>query len=68
MESNKEPADQYLALSLLTLAEFVIFFFFGHGLVYTTQGLLATDGVQLSQRGKRIFFQELAGLIELALS
>ena len=39
------------------------FGFFGHGLVYMTPGLLATDRVHLSQRGKRIFAQELAGLI-----
>jgi len=31
-------------------------------------GLLATDGVQLSQRGKRILAHELAGLIEKALN
>ena len=41
---------------------------FDHGSVYTTPGLLATDGVHLSQRGKRIFAQELAGLIERALN
>ena len=44
------------------------FGFFDHGSVYTTPGLLATDGVHLSQRGKRIFAQELAGLIEKALN
>ena len=42
--------------------------FFHHGSVYTTLGLLATGGVHLSQRGKRIFAQELAGLIERALN
>jgi len=31
-------------------------------------GLLATSGVQLSQRGKRILGHELAGLIERALN
>lgn len=30
--------------------------------------LLATDGLHLSQRGKRIFTQELAGPIERALN
>jgi len=39
------------------------FGFFHHGEVYTALGLLATDGVQLSQRGKRILVYELAGLI-----
>ena len=43
--------------------------FFDHGLIYTTLGLLATDRVHLSQRGKGIFVQELAGLmIERALN
>jgi len=31
-------------------------------------GLLATDGVQLSQSGKRILAPELAGLIKRALN
>jgi len=31
-------------------------------------GLLVTDGVQLSQRGKRILAHELVGLIERALN
>jgi len=44
------------------------FSFFDHGEVYTAPGLLATDGVQLSQRGKRILGHELAGLIERALN
>jgi len=43
------------------------FGFFDHGEIYTALGLLATDGVQLSQRGKRILAHELAGLIERAL-
>jgi len=42
------------------------FGFFDHGEVYTAPGLLATDGVQLSQRGKRILAHELAGLIKRA--
>jgi len=44
------------------------FGFFDHGEVYTAPGLLVTDGVQLSQRGKRILGHELAGLIERALN
>jgi len=43
------------------------FDFFDHEEVYTASGLLETDGVQLSQRGKRILGHELAGLIERAL-
>jgi len=35
--------------------------------VYTAPGLLATDRVQLSQRGKRILAHELVGLIERTL-
>jgi len=41
---------------------------FDHGEVYTAPGLLATGGLQLSQRGKRILGHELAGLIERALN
>ena len=44
------------------------FGFFDHGEVYTAPGLLATGGVQLSQRGKRILGHELAGLIKRALN
>jgi len=44
------------------------FSFFDHGEVYTAPGLLVTDGVQLSQRGKRILAHELVGLIERALN
>jgi len=44
------------------------FGFFDYGEVYMALGLLATDGVQLSQRGKRILADELAGLIERALN
>ena len=39
-----------------------------HGTVYTAPGLLATDGVHLCQRGKRILDQEFAGLIKRALN
>jgi len=44
------------------------FDFFDHGEVYTAPGLLVTDGVQRSQRGKRILDHKLAGLIERALN
>jgi len=44
------------------------FGFFDHREVYKAPGLLATGGVQLSQRGKRILGHELAGLIERALN
>jgi len=44
------------------------FGFFDHGEVYMAQGLLATDGVRLSQRGKRILAHELVGLIKRALN
>ena len=44
------------------------FDFFDHEEVYTASGLLETDGVQLSQRGKRILGHELAGLLERTLN
>ena len=44
------------------------FGFFNHGLVYRAPDLLALDGMHLSQRGKRILGQELAGLIDRALN
>ena len=44
------------------------FGFFNHGLVYRMPDLLALDGMHLSQRGKRILGQELAGLTERALN
>jgi len=43
-------------------------FFFDHGSVYMAPGLLATDGVHLSQKGKRILAQGTAGLIDRALN
>jgi len=42
--------------------------FFDHKSVYMMSGLLATDGAHLSQRGKRIFAQVLAGLTETAVN
>ena len=45
--------------------------FFDHGEVYKAPGLLVTNetgGMQLSQRGKRILGQEIAGLIDRALN
>ena len=44
------------------------FVFVDHGKVYATLGLLAPDGMRPSQRGRRIFAQELAGLIDRALN
>lgn len=41
---------------------------FDCGMVYTTSGLLVIDGIHLSQRGKRIFTQELTALIKSALN
>jgi len=42
------------------------FGFFDNGMAYTAPALLASNGI--SQRGKRIFAQELAGLIGRALN
>jgi len=42
--------------------------FFHHGSVYMAAGMLATDGVRLSQKGKRILAQYLARLIDRALN
>jgi len=39
-----------------------------HRMVYMTPALLATDRVHPSQRRKRIFVQEFAGLIARALN
>ncbi|GAB0205185.1 hypothetical protein GRJ2_002984100 [Grus japonensis] len=44
------------------------FGFFDNGAAYTAPGLMNPDGIHLSQRGKRIFAQELAGFIERALN
>ncbi|GAB0209138.1 hypothetical protein GRJ2_003379500 [Grus japonensis] len=44
------------------------FGFFDNGAAYTAPGLMNPDGIHLSQRGKRIFAQELAGLIDRALN
>jgi len=44
------------------------FGFFDHGEVYIAPSLLATDGVQLSQREKRVLAHELVGLTERALN
>ena len=43
------------------------FGFFDHGAVYLAPGLLSMNGTHLSQRGKRILLQALAGLIKRAL-
>ncbi|GAB0179160.1 hypothetical protein GRJ2_000381300 [Grus japonensis] len=44
------------------------FGFFDNGMAYMAPGLMNPDGIHLSQRGKRIFAQELAGLIDRALN
>ncbi|GAB0204581.1 hypothetical protein GRJ2_002923700 [Grus japonensis] len=44
------------------------FGFFDNGAAYTAPGLMNPDGIHLSQRGKRIFAQELVGLIDRALN
>ncbi|GAB0179972.1 hypothetical protein GRJ2_000462500 [Grus japonensis] len=44
------------------------FGFFDNGAAYMAPGLMNPDGIHLSQRGKRIFAQELAGLINRALN
>jgi len=41
---------------------------YGDGMAYTVQGLLASDEIHLSQKGKRVFAHELAGLIDRALT
>ena len=41
---------------------------FDHGAVYSAPGLMAVDGFHLSERGKWILSQELAGLVERALN
>ena len=44
------------------------FGFFDNGMAYTAPGLLVSDGIQLSERGKRVFAHELVGLIDRALN
>jgi len=44
------------------------FCFFDHGEVYMAPGQLATDGVELSPKGKRILAHDLSGLIERTLN
>ena len=41
---------------------------FDNEMVYKALGLLASDGIHLSQRGKRVFAHKLAGLIDRALN
>ncbi|GAB0204069.1 mitochondrial enolase superfamily member 1 [Grus japonensis] len=40
------------------------FGFFNNGMAYMAPGLMNSDGIHLSQRGKRVFAQELVGFIE----
>lgn len=42
--------------------------FFNRGVIYTMPGLLTADGMHLSQRGKRVFAQELEGLTDRTLN
>ncbi|KAK4826157.1 hypothetical protein QYF61_005730 [Mycteria americana] len=42
--------------------------FFNNGMVYRAPGLLASNGIHLSQSGERVFAHELAGLIDRALN
>jgi len=44
------------------------FEFFKNGMVYMAPGLLASDGIQISRRGKSIFAYKLVGLIDRALN
>jgi len=44
------------------------FGFFDNGMAYMAPGLLASARIHLSQREKRVFAQELAGLIDRALN
>jgi len=37
-------------------------------MAYMAPGLLVSDGIHLSQRGKRVFAHKLAGLIDRALN
>jgi len=46
----------------------IVLIFFDSGVAYMAPGLLASNVSHLSQRGKRIFAQELAGLIGRALN
>lgn len=41
----------------------LVYFLFYHVAVYLSPGLLATDGVHLGLKGKRILAQELSGLL-----
>jgi len=43
-------------------------FWWNYGEVYIAPGVLVTDGLQLSQRRKRILSIELAGLIKRSLN
>lgn len=47
---------------------FFVCLFVDQELVYMTLGLLVTDRVHLSQKGKSIFTEELPGLLERALN
>lgn len=44
------------------------FVFFNHGLLYTSPGLLTSNGMHLSQKGKRVFVQGVARQIDRTLN
>jgi len=67
--SKKNPSHKYMAERLVQTQDFFLsFFFFKDGTVYSEPGLMAADGSHLSQRGKCILAQELAGLVERTLN
>ena len=68
MDEEEYRRTQQMSLWLQDWCYSQGFGFFNHGLVYRAPDLLALDGMHLSQRGKRIMGQELAGLIDRALN
>ena len=62
------PVAYHFSATPLIFFHPVTDWFFDHGTTYTAPSLLASNGNQLSQTGKRIFAQELAGLIDRALN
>ena len=68
MDEEKYRRTQQMNLWLQDWCYRQGFGFFNHGLVYMASDLLALGGKHLSQRGKRILGQELAGLIDRALN
>lgn len=62
---QEDPADQHLALRLVSLVELWIF---QPQIGYSSPGQLIFNGMHLLQEGKRVFTQELAGLTDRALN